>query len=61
VLYNIGGLPVMVNSKDRYTYGHSEKVAHYTTALARAAGLDEDKVKEIKVAAFLHDITCNMV
>lgn len=56
VLYNIRGLMAMVNSKDRYTYGHSEKVAHYATALAQAAGLDEKEVKEIRVAAFLHDI-----
>jgi len=56
MLYNIRGLLAMVNSKDRYTYGHSEKVAHYATALARAAGLSEKEVKEIRVAAFLHDI-----
>ncbi|AEG16988.1 diguanylate cyclase and metal dependent phosphohydrolase [Desulfofundulus kuznetsovii DSM 6115] len=56
VLYSIGGLLAMVNNKDRYTYGHSEKVAHYATALARATGLAPEEVKKIKVAAFLHDL-----
>jgi len=56
LLYSIGGLLAMVNSKDRYTYGHSEKVAHYAAVLARAAGLSPEEVKKIKVAAFLHDL-----
>ncbi|WP_051276447.1 bifunctional diguanylate cyclase/phosphohydrolase [Desulfovirgula thermocuniculi] len=56
VLYSIGELLAMVNKKDRYTYGHSEKVAYYATALARAAGLTQEEVKKIKVAAFLHDL-----
>jgi|GEM_PF-1035844 len=56
LLYSIGGLLAMVNNKDRYTYGHSEKVAHYATALAQAAGLAPEEVKKIKVAAFLHDL-----
>lgn len=55
-LYNIKGLLAMVNSKDRYTYGHSEKVAGYAAALAAAAGLDNKEVRKIRVAAFLHDI-----
>jgi diguanylate cyclase (GGDEF)-like protein/PAS domain S-box-containing protein/putative nucleotidyltransferase with HDIG domain len=56
LLYSIGGLLAMVNNKDRYTYGHSEKVAYYATALAQAMGLVPEEVKKIKVAAFLHDL-----
>jgi len=56
LLYNIGGLLAMVNNKDRYTYGHSEMVAHYATALAQAAELEREEVKKIRLAAFLHDL-----
>lgn len=56
VLYNIKGLLAIVNSKDRYTYGHSEKVADYAAALALTYGLDHEEVRNIKVASFLHDI-----
>lgn len=56
LLYNVRGLLSMVNSKDRYTYGHSERVAHYAAGLAEAVGLKPHEVKRIKLAAFLHDI-----
>ncbi|MDI6709296.1 MAG: diguanylate cyclase [Thermoanaerobacterales bacterium] len=56
LLYNVGGLLAMVNSKDRYTYGHSEKVAYWASRLARAAGLTAEEVRMVRLAAFLHDI-----
>ncbi|MDN5365472.1 MAG: hypothetical protein PWP44_675 [Thermacetogenium sp.] len=49
LLYNIGGLLAIVNNKDRYTYGHSEMVAHYATALAQAAGLAQEEVKKNQI------------
>ncbi len=45
-----------VESKDTYTYGHSQRVASYAVELAEHLGLDEDEKKTILLAAFLHDL-----
>lgn len=49
-------LAATIDAKDHYTYGHSENVASYAVALARAAGFEEDKVDIIRNAGLLHDI-----
>ncbi|MEG6522520.1 bifunctional diguanylate cyclase/phosphohydrolase [Desulfotomaculum sp. 1211_IL3151] len=46
----------IINAKDRYTYGHSERVLEYATKLAQRCGLDEDEVRLIQYGAYLHDI-----
>jgi len=43
-------------ARDHYTYGHSERVAEYSTAIAARYGLSPDKVASIRIAAILHDI-----
>jgi HD-GYP domain-containing protein (c-di-GMP phosphodiesterase class II) len=45
-----------VDAKDAYTCGHSERVALLSRHLARAAGLKDDEVEQIYVAALLHDV-----
>jgi response regulator RpfG family c-di-GMP phosphodiesterase len=45
-----------LEAKDAYTRGHSARVAAYATATARAMGLDDDLVAEIRLGAELHDI-----
>jgi putative nucleotidyltransferase with HDIG domain len=52
----IFALTATIETKDYYTYGHSQKVAEYATALAAAIGLDDWHVKSITEAALLHDI-----
>ncbi|MCL1791644.1 MAG: diguanylate cyclase [Peptococcaceae bacterium] len=52
----IFALTATIETKDYYTYGHSQKVAQYASALAMAIGLDDWHVKSIKEAALLHDI-----
>lgn len=52
----IYALAATIDAKDHYTYGHSESVSSYAVALARSAGLDEEKVNVIKDAGLLHDI-----
>ena len=42
--------------KDRYTNGHSARVAEYTVMLCRELGLDEDTIDEYYCIALLHDI-----
>ncbi|MHB9093904.1 MAG: diguanylate cyclase, partial [Eubacteriales bacterium] len=46
----------IINAKDKYTYGHSERVGRYAVSIAEELGLPEDEVKTIKMGAFLHDI-----
>lgn len=52
----IYALTAAIDAKDHYTFSHSQKVAKYATALASAAGLNEDHVNIIYESALLHDI-----
>lgn len=45
-----------IDLKDKYTKGHSFRVAKYTAMLAGKMGYDEDKVAEFYDIALLHDI-----
>ncbi|MCQ2576509.1 MAG: HD domain-containing protein [Treponema sp.] len=45
-----------IDAKDKYTNGHSKRVAHYTVMLAKALGLSDDERREIYFSAILHDI-----
>lgn len=55
----MGLLHAVVNSvdaKDPYTYGHSERVAFLSRALARAANLSPTECERIYLAGLLHDV-----
>ena len=45
-----------VDAKDRYTNGHSTRVAEYSREIAARAGYDDDFQEKIYVAGLLHDI-----
>lgn len=45
-----------IDAKDKYTKGHSERVAKYAVMIARRLGCDEEQITSIKYAALLHDI-----
>lgn len=45
-----------LESRDRYTAGHSRRVSNYSRDLARECGLFEDEVERIRIGALLHDI-----
>ena len=45
-----------LESADRYTQGHSVRVAHLSEDIARAMGLSAFEVENIRAAALLHDI-----
>lgn len=45
-----------IDAKDRYTNGHSHRVAKYTLELAKRMGKSRDELKKIYCAALLHDL-----
>ncbi len=45
-----------IDAKDKYTRGHSQRVAEYSRMLARALGKDEEYQNKIYYVALLHDI-----
>jgi putative nucleotidyltransferase with HDIG domain len=46
----------ILEARDAYTKGHSEKVAEYSEKIAKGMGFDPEKVELIKEIALLHDI-----
>jgi HD-GYP domain-containing protein (c-di-GMP phosphodiesterase class II) len=52
----IRGLASAIDKMDRYTSGHSERVAGYAQLLAIKLGLPEPQVELIRQAALMHDI-----
>ena len=45
-----------IDTKDRYTQGHSTRVAAYARQIAQAAGKSEEECEDIYFAALLHDV-----
>jgi response regulator RpfG family c-di-GMP phosphodiesterase len=52
----IEGLASAIDKMDRYTAGHSERVAQYAVYLARRLGLDDDTCRVLRHSALMHDI-----
>ncbi len=55
----LGTLEALTNSidaKDKYTCGHSQRVALLTSQLAEAAGLSQEQVDRFRIAGLVHDI-----
>ena len=46
----------MIDERDTYTAGHSQRVAYYSKIIAENMGLDKDKCSAIYRAGILHDI-----
>ncbi|MGQ0702836.1 MAG: HD domain-containing phosphohydrolase [Gemmatimonadales bacterium] len=45
-----------IESSDRYTFGHCERVAQYAVAVARHLGLDSIQQTTVRLGAYLHDV-----
>lgn len=52
----IRGLASAIDKMDRYTAGHSERVANYSELLSRRLQLSEQEVEFVRQSAFMHDI-----
>ncbi len=45
-----------IDAKDKYTHGHSSRVAAYSQQIARQAGKSEEECEKVYFAALLHDV-----
>ena len=55
-LNTLEALSSALDAKDKYTRGHSERVAKYAVEIARELKLPEDQIEIIEYTALLHDI-----
>ncbi len=55
-LSSIRALAAAIDAKDPYTRGHSERVARYSSAIAKEMGLPTDEVRRARLSALLHDV-----
>ena len=49
-------LATAIDAKDKYTRGHSSRVAAYATQIAQKAGKTDEECDEVYFAALLHDV-----
>ncbi|MBB5179334.1 HD-GYP domain-containing protein (c-di-GMP phosphodiesterase class II) [Planomicrobium koreense] len=56
LLSMIRTLAKILDARDPYTAGHSERVAQYSLAIAQRTGMDGHECEELYRAALLHDI-----
>ena len=52
----LSALARAIDAKDKYTQGHSLRVAKYSREIARRMGKNEDEQNEIYTSALLHDV-----
>lgn len=52
----VRALAYTIDAKDRYTSGHSQRVADYSIAIAKRMGKSEEEQKIIYYAGLLHDV-----
>lgn len=53
---SIKALVSSIDAKDRYTCGHSERVAQISRRIARQMGIEQEDIDRIYLAGLLHDI-----
>jgi diguanylate cyclase (GGDEF)-like protein len=56
LLSTLTQLAKAVDSKSRWTAGHSERVATYAVAIAKSFDLSEERIDALRQAALLHDV-----
>ncbi len=49
-------LSALLEARDSYTYGHSQRVTRHAERIARAMGLSDADVAKVRTAAALHDV-----
>ncbi|HRH46261.1 MAG TPA: HD domain-containing protein [Pyrinomonadaceae bacterium] len=52
----VKALAAAIDGKDRYTRGHSERVARFSVAIGKRLGLDDAEMEKLRISALLHDV-----
>ena len=52
----VKALSAAIDGKDKYTRGHSERVARISVAIGRQMDLPEDELETLRISALLHDV-----
>jgi HD-GYP domain-containing protein (c-di-GMP phosphodiesterase class II) len=52
----VKALAAAIDGKDRYTRGHSERVARFSVAIGQRMRLDEKELEKLRISALLHDV-----
>lgn len=52
----VKALAAAIDGKDKYTRGHSERVARISVAIGKRLGMGEDELDTLRMSALLHDI-----
>ncbi len=55
-LASIQSLAEALEVKDPYTRGHSVRVSHYSTVIAREMGLEGEMLRQVELGGHVHDI-----
>ncbi len=45
-----------IDAKDPYTRGHSERVAYYSTVVAKQMGMTDNEIENVHLAGLIHDV-----
>jgi HD-GYP domain-containing protein (c-di-GMP phosphodiesterase class II) len=53
---SILSLASALEAKDRYTHGHSNRVASYSVMIARELGFDKERIEAVRLMTLIHDI-----
>ncbi|NLT66350.1 MAG: HD-GYP domain-containing protein [Acidobacteria bacterium] len=52
----VKALAAAIDAKDAYTHGHSFRVAKYAVSIGRQMGIDQEKLTDLEIAAYMHDL-----
>jgi PAS domain S-box-containing protein/putative nucleotidyltransferase with HDIG domain len=52
----IEAISCALDDRYKWSHGHSQRVASYATAIAKAIDMNEEEIETLKIAALLHDI-----
>lgn len=52
----VKALAAAIDGKDKYTRGHSERVARISVGIGKQLGLDAEEIETLRISALLHDV-----
>jgi len=52
----VKALAAAIDGKDKYTRGHSERVARISVAIGRRLGMSDEELETLRMSALLHDV-----